>query len=672
MKRKSAKASATEDREQLTARVSKLLVSFAKHMLTREVRAPDVAGHIAENIVETAFVRSAEQKRLVDEISLELGPRKFRLLLAACCRHAIRRDRQGYSWKDEAEALAVLEHFADTGKSKTALRDSWRKFNRTQNNCCHVLHLALSPTEPEAALLPCVGAIRATFQVSEEEAWKQLRRFQHDLTSPLSHPSEFVDDWRAPSVVELARTIYESSDFNAMPRLAEALEQAGCDHQTVLDHCRDTGVPHIRGCWVLDAILQDWVQKRPSPRKPNKVLAEARRKKTPLSKVTKRGKENIVRIMEERDGNLPLEEFLAKRWDVAGFRRSPSRSEEDAAKLLLKWQSQYSKLHPSWTPDQIQTVMSFAALTEDLRDAAVARRFALDDPGELGRGLAVLYRLKRIQKTWQGHAITGLDYFIEACAVGDVPMVQAMVDGARAGYTAIPTDNHLIDIAEFAILQKDFDTLGLVTQQLAKRKAYPEMLPIFTGLLERCPDQVAAGLGTLLAEAKRRRIHDEFAAAVMPSAHGLYRLCEWVSPELVSEFDVLHPMPWDADFHEWCQNHPDPLAGVDLSGVSPMLHQAVVLGNPPAWLTPPPMKAYEVVLHGGDPESPEVLERVGYCAGTGGAPREAKEVLKRCPVVLRWNLPLDFAEKERQALEELGASAEVRPTERTPFRFHIS
>lgn len=644
------------------------LVAALKEFVNSTLRARKFAKQFIQP-VEQAFPGGSLERGVSQQFLEDLGPRKSRLLLAACCRHAIRQKSQGYSWKEEAKALDVLEYFADTGKGKTALREFSTKWRRTQSTCCWVLHLALSPTEPENALLPSVRAIRDTYKVSHLEAWEQLRRFHRDLVSPLSHPNDFVDDWRTPAIVKSARAMYESSDFNAMPGLADALEQAGCDHRSVLDHCRDTEVAHIRGCWVLDAVLQDWIQKRPSPRKPNKVLAEARRKKTPLSKVTKRGRDHIVWTMEERDGNLPLEEFLAKRWDVAGYRRSPSESEEDVAKLLLKWQSQYHELRPDRSPDQVQTVMSFAALTEDLRDAAIARRFALDDPGELGRGLAVLYRLERIHKTWQGHAISGLDDFIEACAVGDVALVQAMVDGARAGYTAIPTHNHLIDIAEIAILQNDFDTLRLVTPEIAKCKVYPDLLSICTGVLERRPDQVAGGLNLLLAEAKRSRIHDEFAAAVFPPAHGLYRLCEWVSADLVSEFDVSQAMPWDADFHAWCQNHPDPLAGVDLSGISPLLHEAVVLGNPPAWLTPPLKEAYEIVLHSGDPKSQELLERVGHCAGTGGSLREAKALLKRCPVVLRWNLSLDFAESTRQDLEALGASAEVRPMPRTPFRF---
>mgnify|MGYP001076712257 FL=1 len=39
-----------------------------------------------------------------------------------------------------------------------------------------------------------------------------------------------------------------------MPLLADALMDAGCDHEEILAHCRGEG-PHVRGCWVVDLVL---------------------------------------------------------------------------------------------------------------------------------------------------------------------------------------------------------------------------------------------------------------------------------------------------------------------------------------------------------------------------------------------------------------------------------
>ena len=48
--------------------------------------------------------------------------------------------------------------------------------------------------------------------------------------------------------------MYESREFSAMPIFADALEDAGCDNEEILEHCR-SGKPHVRGCWVLDLVL---------------------------------------------------------------------------------------------------------------------------------------------------------------------------------------------------------------------------------------------------------------------------------------------------------------------------------------------------------------------------------------------------------------------------------
>ena len=65
----------------------------------------------------------------------------------------------------------------------------------------------------------------------------------------------FVAEWRTDTVVTLARTMYETRDFSAMPILADALQDAGCENDDVLSHCRQQGA-HCRGCWALDLILE--------------------------------------------------------------------------------------------------------------------------------------------------------------------------------------------------------------------------------------------------------------------------------------------------------------------------------------------------------------------------------------------------------------------------------
>lgn len=61
--------------------------------------------------------------------------------------------------------------------------------------------------------------------------------------------------WLTDTVRTLARGIYEQKAFERMPILADALQDAGCENEDVLNHCRDTACEHVRGCWVLDLLL---------------------------------------------------------------------------------------------------------------------------------------------------------------------------------------------------------------------------------------------------------------------------------------------------------------------------------------------------------------------------------------------------------------------------------
>jgi hypothetical protein len=60
--------------------------------------------------------------------------------------------------------------------------------------------------------------------------------------------------WLSSTVVDISRAIYDERAFDKMPILADALMDAGCDSEEILNHCRCAG-PHVRGCWVVDLLL---------------------------------------------------------------------------------------------------------------------------------------------------------------------------------------------------------------------------------------------------------------------------------------------------------------------------------------------------------------------------------------------------------------------------------
>jgi hypothetical protein len=86
----------------------------------------------------------------------------------------------------------------------------------------------------------------------EEIAQSELFR---DIFGNPFRPVSFDTVWRTSTAVALAKQMYDSRDFSAMPILADALQEAGCDNEDLLNHCRVPGA-HFRGCWVVDLVLE--------------------------------------------------------------------------------------------------------------------------------------------------------------------------------------------------------------------------------------------------------------------------------------------------------------------------------------------------------------------------------------------------------------------------------
>jgi hypothetical protein len=68
--------------------------------------------------------------------------------------------------------------------------------------------------------------------------------------------------WNGGTIKRLATTAYENRslprgtlDNARMAVLGDALEESGCQDQEILRHCREPGAVHVRGCWLVDALL---------------------------------------------------------------------------------------------------------------------------------------------------------------------------------------------------------------------------------------------------------------------------------------------------------------------------------------------------------------------------------------------------------------------------------
>jgi hypothetical protein len=189
----------------------------------------------------------------------EASNRKLRLFVCACCRGIWDQftEEQGRKTVEVAERMADGQ--AEPGEVAVARREI-EELNRIKGE-----RWANDAQQSEAdggqELVPCLIAKEAVgndvancFVLGIADRRTQVV-FLHDLFGLFPFRPVTLDPaWLTSTVVALARQLYESRDFSAMAILADALQDAGCDNDDILSHCRGPG-PHVRGCWVVDLVL---------------------------------------------------------------------------------------------------------------------------------------------------------------------------------------------------------------------------------------------------------------------------------------------------------------------------------------------------------------------------------------------------------------------------------
>jgi hypothetical protein len=198
--------------------------------------------------------------------------RKLRLFSCACCR------RLGELITDERRhaAISICERFADGLATKKELAAAKSRVHLLHNALTAELHRekkgaditvdprwlmsvavhALTSADLEDAdASELVSEAMATSKINSRKTEQAVQsHILRDIFGNPFRPVKLSTAWRTDTTVALATQMYESRDFSAMPILADALQDAGCDNEDILDHCRGPG-SHVRGCWVVDLVL---------------------------------------------------------------------------------------------------------------------------------------------------------------------------------------------------------------------------------------------------------------------------------------------------------------------------------------------------------------------------------------------------------------------------------
>jgi hypothetical protein len=194
--------------------------------------------------------------------------RRGRLFAVACCRliRALPDDRLH-------KVIDIAERFADGQASDAEL--SWavdaareavewearHDMSSCESHAAEVVAAAAAyPAEEYTAIDELLAYIAtehgssAGLRVALECTRTALANLVGELIGNPFRRVTFPPEWRTSTALALATQMYDSRDFGAMPILADALQDAGCASDDILDHCRGEG-PHVRGCWVVDLVL---------------------------------------------------------------------------------------------------------------------------------------------------------------------------------------------------------------------------------------------------------------------------------------------------------------------------------------------------------------------------------------------------------------------------------
>jgi hypothetical protein len=206
--------------------------------------------------------------------------RKLRLFACACCR------RVWHLLTDERSrrAVEVMERYADgaadyedvhlavIGAESVAETLTATAVSAAEEAAVSAAIAALNTTIPGAArdadycaanVASAVyhdataGRARSAADARAAERVGQVRLLSEIFGNPFRPPPSlppYLLAWNDGTVPRLARAIYDERAFDRLPILADALEDAGCHHAEILNHCRGPKA-HVRGCWVVDLLL---------------------------------------------------------------------------------------------------------------------------------------------------------------------------------------------------------------------------------------------------------------------------------------------------------------------------------------------------------------------------------------------------------------------------------
>jgi hypothetical protein len=232
---------------------------------SKKQKADDENRHGQENADEEADMTEQEwlecvnPSPMLDFIEMRLSDRMLRLFAIACCTRVAHASPVG------PQVIQVAEAFADglVGVKELAIAKQRLQHKHFSHGYIYIFdEIAGEVCNPSARYAANSSAYEARRQCGDAvaEKWERQKQAEilRDITGNPFRPVVMNATWLVwndCTVQRMAQQIYDERAWDQMPILADALQDAGCDDGDILDHCRSDG-PHVRGCWVVDALLE--------------------------------------------------------------------------------------------------------------------------------------------------------------------------------------------------------------------------------------------------------------------------------------------------------------------------------------------------------------------------------------------------------------------------------
>ncbi len=197
-------------------------------------------------MTEKEWLVCSDPDELIDYHKMKKDPRRFRLLACSCVRQVVPDDAP----PEILQMIEVIERYADGAATRVEFLAA-RKTIRNAIKAKVKAARALSNLADDAMEGVDVTIANVRTRVGKKT---QCQLFRCVFGNPY-RSVQFAPEWFTSTVVAIARGISAEHAFDRLTILADALEDAGCEDEAVLTHCRDKS-PHSRGCWVLDGLLQ--------------------------------------------------------------------------------------------------------------------------------------------------------------------------------------------------------------------------------------------------------------------------------------------------------------------------------------------------------------------------------------------------------------------------------